>query len=335
MKFSQEVFNHYQTKGMPPAVEGVSLTGQVVILTGANTGLGFEAAKHFATRGPAKLILVCRNEQRGQDAVNRLKTATGFEHVELWTTDLSSFESVKSVKDKIDQLDRLDILVENAGVALNTHEVTKDGWETTLQVNVLSTALRIILHLPKLVETAKKFPDTVPRIVYVTSGAHYIRTISPEVIDASNTLKVINDDFEGVKDKRYSESKLLAQSFMRALQTHLPTVTCCSVNPGFCESDLCRHATGERAETIRKMKAESAYTSEEGSRQLLYAAIGERDKEDQVRGSYLGYSEISECSDFLLGEEGQKLEAKLWKEILEVAGSVDDGVKELIKKYLS
>ncbi|KAK1224192.1 hypothetical protein PQX77_012919 [Marasmius sp. AFHP31] len=323
---------------MPPAVEGVALTGQVVILTGANTGLGFEAAKHFATRGPAKLILVCRTQQRGQDAVNRLKAATGFENVELWTSDLSSFESVKSIRDKIDQLDRLDILVENAGVALNTHEVTKDGWETTLQVNVLSTALRIILHLPKLVETAKKYPDTVPRIVYVTSGAHYMQTVSPEVIDTSNTLKVINDDLEGVKEgvsKRYAESKLLAQSFMRALQTHLPTVTCCSVNPGFCESDLTRHVTGERAETIRKMKEESAYTSEEGSRQLLYAAIGERDKEEQVRGGYLNYSEISECSDFLLGDEGKKLEAKLWKKILEVVASGDERVKEVVEKYLS
>ncbi|KAK1225845.1 hypothetical protein PQX77_011207 [Marasmius sp. AFHP31] len=323
---------------MPPAVEGVSLTDQVVILTGANTGLGFEAAKHFATRGPAKLILVCRTQQRGQDAINRLKAATGFENVELWTSDLSSFESVKSVRDKIDQLDRLDILVENAGVALNTHEVTKDGWETTLQANVLSTALRIILHLPKLVETAKKYSDTVPRIVYVTSGAHYMQTVSPEVIDASNTLKVINDDLEGVKEgvsKRYAESKLLAQSFMRALQTHLPTVTCCSVNPGFCESDLTRHVTGERAETIRKMKEESAYTSEEGSRQLLYAAIGERDKEDQVRGGYLNYSEISECSDFLLGDEGKKLEAKLWKEILEVVAGGDGRVKEVVEKYLS
>ncbi|KAL0571121.1 hypothetical protein V5O48_010840, partial [Marasmius crinis-equi] len=329
MKFTQEMFHHYQTKGMPPAVQGVSLTDQVVVVTGANTGLGYEAAKHFA------LILVCRSEMKGLDAVNQLKAETGFQNVDLWVSDLTSFESVTSVKDKIDALERLDILVENAGVAMDEYVVTKDDWEIMLHVNLLSTALRIILHVPKLTQTAKKYPETVPRIVYVSSGSHYRETISSEAINAANTLKFINAEVNFPGEKRYPESKILGQTFMRALQTHLPTVTCCSVGPGFCESRLDRHVKGERAEEIRNMKANLAYTSEEGGRQLLYAAIGERDKEDQVRGAWLAYSEILECSDFILGEEGQKLQGKVWKEVLEVVGSVDGKAENVIEEYLA
>lgn len=56
---------------MPPVVDpSISLAGQVVAVTGANVGLGYEASKHFATRGPAKLIMVARSETKGQDAVN-------------------------------------------------------------------------------------------------------------------------------------------------------------------------------------------------------------------------------------------------------------------------
>ena len=66
-----------------------------------------------------------------------------------------------------------------------------------LQVNVISTALRIILHLPKLIETAKKHTETVPRIVYVSCGAHYESMIPAEVIDAPNMLKGINEERKG------------------------------------------------------------------------------------------------------------------------------------------
>ncbi|KAF9269318.1 short-chain dehydrogenase [Marasmius fiardii PR-910] len=327
---------------MPPPVEGVSLEGQVVLITGANTGIGYEAAKHFAKRGPEKLIIVVRNEEKGRKACDRLKSETDFQNIELWIVDLGSFESIKGIKGKIDQLERLDILVENAAALFTTYNETEDGWESTLQVNVLANALHLILHIPKMLDTAKKYPRVTPRIVSVSSDIHYYGTVPTEAIDASNTLKFVNREEYARKSidsqQRYTETKILLLMFMRALQSRLPiskpTITCCSINPGFCYSELRREITGETAEFYRKMEEEIGLTSEEGSRVILYGAIGERDKEEELRAVYLSFCRVSECSDFVLSAEGQRLEKKLWNEIVDVVGKVDGKAKDIITEYL-
>ncbi|KAF9254734.1 short-chain dehydrogenase [Marasmius fiardii PR-910] len=328
---------------MPAPVEGVSLDGEVVIVTGANTGIGYEAAKHFAIRGPKKLIMMSRSEARGMPSVERLKKETGFQNVELWTMDYSSFESVKATKEKIDALDRLDILVENAALTSYDYEVTKDGWENVLQVNHFSFGLHAMYHIPKMLETAKRF-GVNPRLVLVSSDTHYWTTICDEAIEAPNTLEFLTTKEYSLRDgimgdQRYMESKILATMFIRQLQAHLPasspTVTCCAVNPGFCLSELRRSAPGEYAEDYKKMEDELAFTAEEGSRQLLYAAIGQRDREEEVRGGYVSFMKVTECSDFILGEVGQKLEKKVWDETLDVLGKVDSRIEELVEKYLS
>ncbi|KAG7091762.1 hypothetical protein E1B28_008164 [Marasmius oreades] len=340
---SQAQFEEDQRRPMPAPVEGVSLEGEVVIVTGANTGIGYEAAKHFAIRGPKKLIMMARNEARGRPAVEKLKQETGFQNVELWLMDFSSFESVKATKEKIDQLERLDILVENAALTLEDYTVTKDGWENILQVNHLSFGLHAMYHIPKMLETAKKYGAN-PRIVLVSSDTHYWTRVPAEAIEAPNSLEFLNSKEYSTREgimggQRYMESKILATMLIRRFQAHLPpnspTVTCCAVNPGFCLSELRRGVTGEAAEEYRKMEEELAFTAEEGSRQLLYAAIGQRDREEEVRGGYVSFMKVTECSDFILGEEGQKLENKLWTETMDVLGKVDERTKDIVKQYLS
>ncbi|KAK1224905.1 hypothetical protein PQX77_012182 [Marasmius sp. AFHP31] len=334
MILTVEQFEQNSLGPMPPPVEGVSLQGQVVVVMGGNTGLGFEAAKHFAIRGPQKLILVCRNEKKGQDALQRIRTETGFQNIELWIVDLTSFQSVKAIKDKVDQLERLDILVENAAIATFDYQLTDDGWDDNLQVNLLGPALHLLLHLPKLLETAKKYPETTPRIVWVSSDIHY-RADEPlkEILDAPNSLEFLNDKAYWARNPGYPETKVLALMFARALQPHLSEITICSVNPALCHTELKRNSHGEQAERLQAYLDKYGYTAEEGSRQLLYAAIGQRNREEEVRGSYISYSRVSECSDLILSDEGQQLEKRLWKEVLEVLERVDP-VAQIIKKYL-
>jgi retinol dehydrogenase 12 len=108
-------------------------------------GLGREAARHFAGMNPQKLILACRNQVKGSEAVEDIVKSTGVSAgtVETWELDLANFDSVKAfaARGKIlkacwlmiveKELGRLDILVENAGIAIDKFHSSKDGWEET------------------------------------------------------------------------------------------------------------------------------------------------------------------------------------------------------------
>ena len=147
------------------------LTGQTIIVTGANVGLGLEAARHFTRLRAAKVILGVRSLDKGEKARQSIEESTQRRGaVEVWQLDLSSFESVKQFAARVDKLDRLDAIVENAGVATRTYTRTEDN-ESTITTNVVSTFLLALLVLPKLRETAIKF-NVTPRLSVVTSAVH-------------------------------------------------------------------------------------------------------------------------------------------------------------------
>ncbi|KAJ7461641.1 hypothetical protein FB451DRAFT_1404871 [Mycena latifolia] len=85
-----------------PAVVTADLTGKTVIVLGANTGIGFESAKHFARMNAGRLILAYRSQSKGEAAVDKLKAATGYERAELWLIDLADFTSVRHFADKFE-----------------------------------------------------------------------------------------------------------------------------------------------------------------------------------------------------------------------------------------
>lgn len=146
-------------------------SGQTIIVTGGNVGLGFEAARHFVRLGAAKVILACRSTEKGQYAKGVIaQTTKGDAKVEVWQIDLGSYESVKEFCARAQKLDRLDAVVENAGVAVPTYQEL-EGMESTITVNVVSTFLMALLLLPKLRADATKY-NTVPRLTIVASDAH-------------------------------------------------------------------------------------------------------------------------------------------------------------------
>lgn len=120
-----------------------------------------------------------------------IEKETGCREVELWLIDLSSFASVLEFAERFEQDGgRLDILLMNAGINTTTYSTTKDGWESTLQVNHLSTSLLSLLLLPHLAKTGK---DTVnSRLVIVSSDAHYLGVFSKKDLEAPNTLELIS-----------------------------------------------------------------------------------------------------------------------------------------------
>ena len=146
--------------------------GQTIIVTGANGGLGLEAARHFTRLGASKVILGVRNIESGNEAKKSIEDSTKRSGVvEVWQLDLGNYESVKQFVQRAQGLKRLDVVVENAGIAGNPKFAMPEGNEAMITVNVISTFLLGLMILPKLKETAAKF-NVEPRLVIVSSEVH-------------------------------------------------------------------------------------------------------------------------------------------------------------------
>ena len=114
------------------------LDGKNIIITGANTGIGYETALDLAKRN-GRVILACRDPKRGQNAVDKIKAESKNENVELELLDLASLKSIKEFSERIlKKLNRLDILINNAGISgLENRTLTEDGFEIMFGVNHL------------------------------------------------------------------------------------------------------------------------------------------------------------------------------------------------------
>ena len=181
-----------------------NLSGRVVAVTGANSGIGFETAKELAARG-AQVHLLCRNETRGTTAVESIQTEFPDADVKLWLVDVSSFKSIDTFLERFDA-NHLDILINNAGVLPAERHLSPDGFELTLATNYLG-GHRLTLGL---IEKLEKSDD--PRVIAVSSGGMYTQKASLEDLDWQTRT------FDGVVSyamtKRFQVmmTELLAQS---------------------------------------------------------------------------------------------------------------------------
>ncbi|MDX1687643.1 MAG: oxidoreductase [Candidatus Promineifilaceae bacterium] len=181
------------------------LSGKVAIVTGANSGIGYDTAEALAENG-ATVIMACRNLEKGQAALERLTAGLPDANVELMQLDLASLASVRHFADAFQaQNDRLDILVNNAGIMMVPYGKTEDGFERQMGTNHLGHFALTGLLLDTILAT----PEA--RVVNVSSNGHRMGTM-----DFDNLL------FEGGKgygrQRAYARSKLANLLFTYELQ---------------------------------------------------------------------------------------------------------------------
>jgi NAD(P)-dependent dehydrogenase (short-subunit alcohol dehydrogenase family) len=142
------------------------LSGKVIIVTGANCGLGFEAAKEFARKG-AKVIMACRNMDKAQVALTQINEEIPDTSVEVTQLDLASLKSIHQFADKFKaKYDRPDVLLNNVGIMFTPYGKTEDGFEQQFGVNHLGHFALTGLLLDVLKETSNS------RVVNVSSSGH-------------------------------------------------------------------------------------------------------------------------------------------------------------------
>lgn len=319
--------------GFTPPLPTTQWTGKTVIVTGANVGLGFEAARHFTRLGASKVIIAARNMPAAQKAKASIELSTKCEPsvVECWPLDLCSYDSVKTFAARCNTLPRLDCLLENAGVSKYRFYKTEGALdELQITTNVVSTFLLALMVLPKLKETAEKY-STEPHLTIVTSELHHQTTI-PErkALDQgvhSSLLDALNDPHTSSRSGRYPVSKLLQVLLLRELAETLgrdyPVIVNC-VNPGFCHSSLTRDFAPIAYIGKIAMRARS---TEVGSRTLVHAASAGRES----YGEYLSNCEVALVGNFVRTAEGKKVQEMVWREVMGRLEGIEPGVSKNLR----
>lgn len=238
-------------KQNPPEDTHPSFSGRTIIVTGSNTGVGFEASVKFVQLGAKRLILGVRSIKKGEDAKAQIESRTGRTGViEVWQLDMLDYTSIKTFVERADKdLERLDIAVLNAGVVMASYQQSAYGWEKTLQVNVLSTALLGLLLMSKL--KASKTADFTPVLELVSSGNHYlVESLATDPSSKVGLLELNNRSANFDAAGQYTISKLFLEyvhagltTLSTSLSSRKPDIVVVSVCPGATKSDLARDHT--------------------------------------------------------------------------------------------
>jgi NAD(P)-dependent dehydrogenase (short-subunit alcohol dehydrogenase family) len=207
-------------------------SGKTVFITGANTGLGFEAAKVLAQQN-ARVLIGCRSEEKAQQAIKNILADNASAELEFVQLDLGNLKSVKEAAAQVDKEKQLDILINNAGIMMPPYELTTDGFESQFGVNHLGPFALTGLLLNKLRAT----PGA--RVVSTSSIAHNRGRIDFKDVNAEQGYSAM---------PRYGMSKIANLYFAYELQRRLEhegdDTLSVAAHPGIADTELSRYLPG-------------------------------------------------------------------------------------------
>ena len=245
-------------------------TGRVAIVTGANSGIGYEAAKALAGKG-ATVIVASRSKERGTQAVEALLGDHPDAKVELIPLDLASLHSVRNFAEAfLAKYDRLDLLINNAGVMMPTErEETADGFELQIGTNHLGHFALTMHLLPLLTSTEGS------RVVNVSSSAQNFGKLDLE--DLQWTNRAFN------RMRSYGASKIANMLFTLELQRRFEEAGVSTIatacHPGWTGTNLQKSSP-----LFRMLNPIFGMRPWQGALPTLYAAVSK----DAVGGGYYG-----------------------------------------------
>jgi NAD(P)-dependent dehydrogenase (short-subunit alcohol dehydrogenase family) len=297
------------------------LSGTTAVVTGANSGLGFEVTRGFARAG-ARVVMACRSTDRGEDARERIRTAVPGADLAVRELDLADLDSVADFAERFRaEYDELHVLCNNAGVMAVPRSETADGFETQFGVNHLGHFALTGHLLSALVDT-----DGETRVVTQSSGLHERGRI----------------DFEDLQGEReydrwdaYAQSKLANVLFAYELDRRLESAGVDSVaslacHPGYAATNLQYrgpHKSGSRVRLamMKVANAVLAQSARKGALPMLYAATADVEGGEYVGPGGLmdmrGYPEVQPSSDRSYDEAAAD---RLWERSTELTGVAYD-----------
>ncbi|MER5379979.1 oxidoreductase [Streptomyces sp. NPDC002688] len=298
--------------------------GRTAVVTGANSGLGYVTARELARRG-ARVVLACRSEGRGAEAVDRLVAEVPGAEVEFIQLDLGELDSVREFASVCERThDRLDLLVNNAGVMALPLGRTADGFETQFGVNHLGHFALTGLLLPMIAET----PGA--RIVTVSSMVHALSNIDIDDLNSEN----------GPYRRwiAYARSKtanlLFTHELARRLSRAGSDAVAAAAHPGYASTNL--QAAGPRLEgrkgAERFMEIGNrvfAQSAEAGALPTLYAATAPGVRPDTFVGPSFAMWRGSPAKSWRAGWTRDDIAGeRLWAASERLTGVTYEGLKD-------
>lgn len=287
--------------------------GKCFLVTGANSGLGYETALVLAAKG-ARVLLACRDGDKAQDAIARIRLAMPDADLVYLPLDLADLESVKSAAARVGDESRLDGLINNAGVSFTPFALTAQGHELQFGVNHLGHFALVGNLWRKLAQTGGA------RIVVTASIAHRLGKIDWSDLDGKKGSN---------RYQRYMNSKLANMLHMTELDRRLAvaripvTVTAC--HPGMASTNLVQHFAVARG--FNPLLGKLFNTPAQGAWPTLQAAT-----DPQARsGQYFGPSRLGEMAgpsapaSQTARSRDRDLARRLWEASIELTG-VDPGL---------
>lgn len=251
-------------------LEGIDLSGKLVMITGGASGLGQETARAMAAKG-AQIVIPVRDMAKGEAAVAEIRKAVPGAEIELMQCDLGSMASIRAfAKAFLVQHDRIDLLINNAGVMACPHMTTSDGLEMQFGTNHIGHFLLTNLLMPAIVRAAKAGRDV--RIVNLSSRGHHFDTVHFD--DPHFETR----DYD--KWLSYGQAKTANIMFSVGLEKRLAAkgVHALAVHPGGIQTNLGRHLTEDDIAALMKRMEDNSQgnfafkTVEAGAATTCYAA---------------------------------------------------------------
>ncbi|MEJ2163203.1 MAG: SDR family oxidoreductase [Robiginitalea sp.] len=244
------------------------MEGRNCVVTGGNSGIGYQTALALAGEG-AHVIVVCRDREKAETAVESIEGATGNMHIKFVLCDLSSQKSIRTAANSIKkEFKSIDVLVNNAGTWFSKLELTEDGIERQLAVNHL--AYFLVTH--ELLGALRASSDA--RIVCVGSDSHFHGKLHFDDLSLSS-------NYHGLR--AYAQSKLANVMFVYELDRRLKekgisNISANCVQPGLVKTDIgLKHTISFHALAwrIRRM---GGVSPEKGAETSIYLATSEQVK---------------------------------------------------------
>lgn len=243
--------------------DGADLSEKCVVVTGANSGLGKQMATYAASKG-ANVYMVCRSKERADKARSEIVELTSNENVKVILADVGELEQVKkAVRELQSNEERVDCLVCNAGVLLNSKQVTSSGAEATISSHLIGGSYLLTkLLTPQLKASVTKGND--PRVIFITSAGMYL-TKMPSWPIATSTAS--DKEYDGVMAYAYAKrgQVILAEE----LAKENDGITYLTAHPGWSDTAAVDDAFGSDKKYLEPLRTQ--WTGAEGLTWLLHA----------------------------------------------------------------